>query len=84
MFVDARTLPDGTRLEADLCVIGAGAAGITLARELGGGTLRVAVLESGGDGILCFGDTGPDAVTRWTPTRRGWPPARSRGCAMRR
>lgn len=48
MFVDARTLPEGTRLEADLCVIGAGAAGITLARELAGGPLRVILLESGG------------------------------------
>lgn len=27
-------MPDGTRVIADVCIIGAGAAGITLAREL--------------------------------------------------
>ncbi|HEX6630788.1 MAG TPA: GMC oxidoreductase [Gemmatimonadaceae bacterium] len=48
MFVDARSLPDGTRLETDLCIVGAGAAGITLAREFVGGPLRVLLLESGG------------------------------------
>lgn len=48
MFVDARELPDGTMLEAELCVIGAGAAGITIARELAGRAVQVVVLESGG------------------------------------
>jgi choline dehydrogenase-like flavoprotein len=35
-------------LEADVCVIGAGAAGLVLARELMGSRARVCVLESGG------------------------------------
>ncbi|HUK58491.1 MAG TPA: GMC family oxidoreductase [Stellaceae bacterium] len=48
MFTDARSLPPGSTLAADICIIGAGAAGITLARALGGGELSVAVLESGG------------------------------------
>ena len=48
MFADARELAEGTRLEADLCIIGGGAAGITLAREFAGGPLRVILLESGG------------------------------------
>lgn len=48
MFLQARGVPDGTRLEADVCIIGAGAAGITLARELSGRPLRVVLLESGG------------------------------------
>lgn len=48
MFVDARTLSDGEAIEADICIIGAGAAGITLARELSGSPLRVCLLESGG------------------------------------
>jgi choline dehydrogenase-like flavoprotein len=48
MFVDARTLSDGHAIEADICIIGAGAAGITLARELIGSPLRVCLLESGG------------------------------------
>lgn len=48
MFVDARNLPDGTELEAEICIIGAGAAGITIAREMIGLPLKVIVLESGG------------------------------------
>lgn len=48
MFIDARSLPDGENLDADIAIIGAGAAGITLARALGGTGLKVALLESGG------------------------------------
>lgn len=48
MFVDSRTLPADTRLQADVCIVGAGAAGITLARELAGASRRVLLLESGG------------------------------------
>jgi choline dehydrogenase-like flavoprotein len=48
MFVDAHTVPTDARLEADLCIIGAGAAGITITRKLIGTPVRVAVLESGG------------------------------------
>ena len=48
MFIDARTLPDRTEIEADLCIIGAGPAGITIARELAGSAVRVALLEGGG------------------------------------
>lgn len=47
MFVDARTLPQAHILDVDICVIGAGAAGITLARELSGISRKVAVFESG-------------------------------------
>uniref|UniRef100_B0SZY4 Glucose-methanol-choline oxidoreductase n=1 Tax=Caulobacter sp. (strain K31) TaxID=366602 RepID=B0SZY4_CAUSK len=47
-FIDARTLPDASRIEADLVIIGGGLAGIALAKELAGGPLKVAVLESGG------------------------------------
>ncbi len=48
MQIDARSLPTGSSLEADVCVIGAGAAGITLALELAGSGLSVCLLESGG------------------------------------
>ena len=51
MFADARNVPSGSTVETDLCIIGAGAAGITLAREFIGSSLRVAVLESGGEGF---------------------------------
>ncbi len=48
MIVDANQL-NAARLNADLCIIGAGAAGITLAREFEGTGARVLLLESGGD-----------------------------------
>ncbi|WP_207479651.1 GMC oxidoreductase [Arenibaculum pallidiluteum] len=48
MIIDARTLPDGTLVEADICIVGAGAAGITLANELVRKGISVALLESGG------------------------------------
>ena len=47
MFVDARTVPDGSLVEADVCIVGAGAAGITIARELRARSLRMVLLESG-------------------------------------
>jgi choline dehydrogenase-like flavoprotein len=46
-IVDANRLEDGSELAADLCVVGAGAAGITLAREFEQQGLRVCLLESG-------------------------------------
>jgi choline dehydrogenase-like flavoprotein len=46
MLIDAKELPAGQVLRADLCVIGAGAAGITIAREL---------VRSGLDVLLCEG-----------------------------
>src|SRR5262245_42720321 len=48
MFVDARSLPSATIIETDVCIIGAGAAGIALARELSTAPLHVTLLESGG------------------------------------
>jgi choline dehydrogenase-like flavoprotein len=48
MFTDARSVPRNTSLETDVCIVGAGAAGITLAREFIGSPVRVTVLESGG------------------------------------
>src|SRR5215471_18382651 len=48
MIVDARTLPTDTVVDAEVCIIGAGAAGISLALEFSASAFRVAVLESGG------------------------------------
>ncbi len=48
MILDARSLPAGTIIDADIVVVGAGAAGISIARELAGTRHRVVVLESGG------------------------------------
>src|SRR5579862_3054280 len=48
MIDDARDLPDGAALATDVCIVGAGAAGITLALELAGTGTEVLLLESGG------------------------------------
>ena len=48
MISDARSLPPGSVILADLCLIGAGAVEITIARELADSSLRVCLLESGG------------------------------------
>ena len=48
MFVDGRTLANGAALEADVCIAGAGAAGMSIALDLRASGLSVIVLESGG------------------------------------
>src|SRR2546426_2084995 len=48
MHIDARTLPNGSVLEADLCIVGAGAAGISMALEWIGSRDKVLLLEGGG------------------------------------
>ncbi|WP_171060986.1 GMC oxidoreductase [Poseidonocella sp. HB161398] len=48
MLIDSRGLPDGTVLDADICIVGGGPAGITLALELADSPLKVILLESGG------------------------------------
>jgi len=48
MFIDARSVPTGTVIETEVCIVGAGAAGVTLAREFANTSLRVILLESGG------------------------------------
>ena len=48
MFVDARDLENETTIRVDVCIAGAGAAGITIARELMGSGLKVCLLEAGG------------------------------------
>jgi choline dehydrogenase-like flavoprotein len=48
MLFDASDLPEGQPLTADLCIVGAGAAGITLALQFAGTDVDVLLLESGG------------------------------------
>jgi choline dehydrogenase-like flavoprotein len=45
---DALLMPDGSRLDADVCIVGAGPAGLALGRELAGLDASVIILESGG------------------------------------
>jgi choline dehydrogenase-like flavoprotein len=48
MLIDGGTLADGAELVADVAIVGAGPAGIALARRLGPGAGRVLLLDSGG------------------------------------
>ena len=48
MFLDFKTIKHDAVIQSDLCIIGAGAAGITIARELIGKSHRVCLVESGG------------------------------------
>lgn len=48
MLIDARAVESGTVLRADVCIVGAGAAGVAIAHALAGGPYDVLLLESGG------------------------------------
>jgi choline dehydrogenase-like flavoprotein len=47
MLIDARSVAPGDEVDTDVCIIGAGPAGIVLAHELSNGPWRVCLLESG-------------------------------------
>lgn len=47
MVIDAKTVPENQSVEADICIIGAGAAGIALAKAFSNTDRRVVILESG-------------------------------------
>lgn len=48
MHIDARTLDDDSIIEGDLCIVGAGAAGISMALEWADTSYKVILLEGGG------------------------------------
>jgi choline dehydrogenase-like flavoprotein len=48
VFIDARSVPNKKVIQTDVCIVGAGPAGITAARELAGQPFQVCILESGG------------------------------------
>ena len=51
MYLYADQLPEGALLQGfDICIVGAGAAGIAIAQRLAGGSLKVILLVSGGPG----------------------------------
>ena len=47
MFTASKDISDQDHLEADLVIVGSGAAGITIARHFASKSKRVIVLESG-------------------------------------
>jgi flavin-dependent dehydrogenase len=70
MIIDTRSLPLDEEIETQVCIVGAGPAGITLAREFINQKFEVCLLESGGielekdiqslcDGVF-VGDCYPD------------------------
>jgi choline dehydrogenase-like flavoprotein len=52
MFLQANSLPDNTMVDADLCVIGAGAAGIAIAHSLRDTNISITLLESGEESFV--------------------------------
>ena len=48
MIADPKLFSEGKTFKTDVCIVGAGVAGITLAHELMGAGMRVCLLESGG------------------------------------
>src|SRR5438105_4235542 len=47
MLIDARSIPPGETIHTDVCIVGGGPAGLTIARELVDQSFRVTLLESG-------------------------------------
>ncbi|TXI45797.1 GMC family oxidoreductase [Methylophilus sp.] len=47
MISNLNNLPSGSTIEADVCIVGAGAAGVSLALSLSGRGLKILLLESG-------------------------------------
>jgi choline dehydrogenase-like flavoprotein len=48
MIIDFRTVTQDTVITTDICIVGAGAAGIAIARELLGSAVKVCLIEGGG------------------------------------
>src|ERR1700678_3759445 len=84
MIEDARQIPPGSTISADVCIIGAGAAGITIARELANSALEGVVLVGGGHRERR--KTGTCTAARWLPialTNLSKRTAGARGAALR-
>lgn len=56
MYSDARLIGNDTTVKTDICIIGSGPAGITLASELLNSGLNTTILESGDDKHTQFGN----------------------------
>src|SRR4051794_20664216 len=85
--VDSASITDGAELRADVCVVGAGPAGIALARELDAAGVSAVLIDRGGrsrlggttnewHGRLGLLDAIDFEVRDWVPFS-GWPIART-------
>lgn len=76
MLIDSRNLPTDKVIETEVCIVGAGPAGITLAREFIDQNFRVCLLESGNlefdqeTQSLCEGETVGDNFPSLNEMRR--------------
>jgi len=70
MILDFRKQRPGSEIKTDVCVIGAGPAGISLVRELRGSRLDVCLLESGGGSDLI---ARTQDLSRGADPHAGWP-----------
>jgi choline dehydrogenase-like flavoprotein len=48
MIIDARSIPEDTTIDTDVCIIGCGISGLTIAHELRNTSYQLCLLESGG------------------------------------
>jgi choline dehydrogenase-like flavoprotein len=71
LFIDARELASDTNLEADVCIVGGGAAGISVAREFLNTPHRVILLESGD---ILFNQETQDLYLGQNIGRKYWDP----------
>ena len=75
MELDAKRFTDGATLDTDICIVGAGPAGLVLASELVDRQYDVILLESGGSRAepeilaLNVGDSSGDVYAGLGPTR---------------
>lgn len=74
MLVDARQLEDGSHTANDVCIVGAGPAGLAIAMELVAGPWRVCIVESGG----LAADAWADGLTRLGADGDFFPPENAR------
>lgn len=77
MILDGRRIGDGARLDCDVCVVGAGIAGLAVAQALDEAGIDTVLVESGGAGS----GTGGDALDAGTSTDAAYPfrTSRARG-----
>jgi|tagenome__1003787_1003787.scaffolds.fasta_scaffold20988306_4 choline dehydrogenase-like flavoprotein len=80
MLIDAHTVERDARIEADICVVGTGPAGLTLIKELADGPIKICAIESGSRGL----DADAQALNLGTTISPDGYPGHLLGAARRR